>query len=338
MDNHAPGGDTPIRTDFLVSVAVVGVSWRSEDFSALEELAQKLRSRFQFWELIAVIPVSYDLSGDTLDTLRWIQNIRILRVDNVDNFYRLRLVAASEAIGDVVVLTTTDELPSMDLPELAREAYDDNAVVIMTRKTAGLVQKLFFSAMGRLTGYRIESNDTLTAGFPRTWLSPVLGRPQAEILLRFETRTTKARHRRMPVPQGRRVPRRIGESGRRIRLLMDLVSSAAPRILQAIAVLSLFVTVLAVVYGIYATLIWLFKDNVVEGWLTTSLIQVMIASFLGISLAAIAMGIVKIFDRLDESLHHTIIDEQSNVDFFSEVKDLNIEMGKALTENEGHRR
>ncbi len=325
MTSHLPVPSRPLRGDFLVSVAVVGLAWTEEQIASLRALARELGERYQFWELVVVAPITEVVAPALLKDLMGIANIRVLRVDEVDNFYRLRLAAASEAIGDVVLLTSGDELPLMDLPALADKVYETNEVVVMARERQGLLVETFLGALGYLIGYRIDPRDTLTAGFPRTWLSLVLARPDADLLLRFERRTGANQFHREPMPDRARVPRALRSMARRFRLLADLLASAAPRVLRSVAALSFAVAIFAAVYGVYAIAVWVLKENVAPGWLTTSMLQVVIVGFLGITVSAISIGIVKLLDRIEGILRYTIVDELNNVDFFSDVKGLNVE-------------
>jgi len=315
-----------LRSGFLVSVAVIGAKWSDADIAALRNLAASLAGAFRFWEIVVVISTAETAPPETQRELASIRNIRVLRVGDVDNFYRMRLAAAWEAIGDVVVLTSADELGLFDLTRLADLVYASNQVVVMTRSAGSASFALFFRLLERMTDYRIEPRDTLTAGFPRSWLGTALARPDAELRLRFELRSGSSHFRREIVPDNRLIPRRLNALGRRFRLLVDLMASAAPKVLYGVSALSFCVTILAGLYGIYAILIWLLRDDVAPGWLTTSMLQVVIAGFLGIAFSATTIGIVKLFDRIEGVLHYTIVDELNNVDFFSEIKDLNVEV------------
>lgn len=325
MASALPVPDRGPRGDFLLSLAVVGLAWTPEQVAGLGRIATRLARLYQFWEIVVVASIEEDVPPALLAQLGEIPNMRLLRVDEVDNFYRLRLAAASEAIGDVVVITTGSEMELMDLPALADKVWEGDAAIIMIRERQGLMVSLFFEILGALINYRIDPRDTLTAGFPRTWLSRVLTRPDADLLLRFERRTGGGQFIRETVPGGVQVPRALRSVGRRFRLLADLLASAAPRVLRTVSALSFAVALFAVVYGLYAVLVWLFKADVQPGWLTTSLLQVVIVGFLGVTVAGMSIGIVKLLDRIEGLLRYTIVDELNTVDFFSKVTDLNVE-------------
>ncbi|TCT06183.1 hypothetical protein [Aquabacter spiritensis] len=329
MTAPVPAGTPALRGDYLVSVGVVVLALSAPQIEALRVLAGQLAARYQFWEMVVVAPIGEEAAPALLGDLARIPNVRVLRVEAVDNFYRMRLAAASEAIGDVVLLTSLDELPLMNLPDLADRVYESDEVIVMVRGHQGALTHAFLGAIGRVIGYRIDPRDTLTAGFPRAWLSLTLPRPDADLLLRFERRTGTGRFRRAPVPPGVRVPRAPNSLGRRFRLLADLMTSAAPRVLRSVAALSLAVAVFAVVYGAYAVIVWMVKDDIAPGWLTTSALQAIIVGFLGITVAAISIGLVKLLDRIEGMLRYTIVDEVTNVDFFSKVTDLNVEIRAA---------
>lgn len=322
------------RGDFLLSLAVVGLEWTPEQIAGLNRIAGRLARRYQFWEIVVVASIEEDVPAALVAQLGEIPNMRLLRVDEVDNFYRLRLAAASEAIGDVVVITTGSEMELMDLPALADKVWEGDAAIVMIRERQGILVSVFFAVLGSLINYRIDPRDTLTAGFPRTWLSLILARPDADLLLRFERRTGGGHFRRETVPGGVQVPRALRSVGRRFRLLADLLASAAPRVLRTVSAFSFAVALFAVVYGIYAVLVWLLKENVQPGWLTTSLVQVVIVGFLGVTVAGISIGIVKLLDRIEGLLRYTIVDELNTVDFFSKVTDLNVERRHREVEEE----
>lgn len=335
METALPVAERSPRGDFLLSLAVVGLSWTPQQVAALDRVAGRLARRYQFWEIVVVASIEEDVDPALISALGGIANMRLLRVDDVDNFYRLRLAAASEAIGDVVVITTGSEMELMDLPALADKVWEQDHAIVMIRERQGLLVSAFFAVLGYLINYRIDPRDTLTAGFPRTWLSLVLARPDADLLLRFERRSGAGHFRRETVPGGVEVPRALRSVGRRFRLLADLLASAAPRVLRTVSALSFAVSVFAVIYGIYAVLIWLLKENVQPGWLTTSLVQVVIVGFLGVTVAGISIGIVKLLDRIEGMLRYTIVDELNTVDFFSKVTDLNVEMRHREPEERG---
>ena len=312
------------QADFLLSVAMVCAKDDAEALRAVNEIAGTVSSHFRFWELVVVIPFPSREGGSPLTAaLARYQNIRLLRTADVSNFYRLRLAAVAESIGDVVILTSVEEYAAMDLVGLANRVYQTDRAIVVTRP-GGHAASSVLSFASLVSGYRINARDTQTAGYPRDWLSLVLARPDAELLLRFESLSGRFALRREPA--ARSVPARRRNHLRRLRLVGELVANSAPRVLRGLSVLAALVMVMSVVYTLYVLAVWMLKEHLAEGWLTTNLVQSLTAGFLGVAVAAISMGIVKIFERLEGQLRYTIVDEINNVDLFRDIKDLNVEM------------
>lgn len=314
--------------DFLLSVAMVCARDDAAAVAAVNALAELVSSHFRFWELVVVIPFPReDGSGPTgsplTAALARYQNIRLLRTADVRNFYRLRLAAVAESIGDVVLLTSVEEYAAMDLVGLANRVYQTDRAIVVSRP-GGRVTSAMLSLASMVSGYRINAQDTQTAGYPRGWLSLVLARPDAELLLRFEQLSGRFALRREPAPGP--VPARRRNHLRRLRLVGELMANSAPRVLRGLSVLAFLVSVMAAIYTLYVLGVWMAKDHLAEGWLTTNLVQSLTAGFLGIAVAAISMGIVKVFERLEGELRYTIVDEINNVDLFRDIQDLNVEI------------
>lgn len=318
------------KFDFLVSIAIVGLPPTLESVQELSKLSARLQARFQFWEVLLVIPLSENLDERVREGFGTIPNLRILRASDSDSFYRLRLAGASEAIGDVVVLTSAAEMPLIDICAVAIETYRCGNVVVVSKDKRPLVRPIIEMFLGYLSGYHIDTRDTSTAGFPRGRLSALLTRPDAELLLRFDLRSGSNRFARMRVANFPRGTRPFKSVGRRLRLLLDLASNAGPRVLRAVAMMSLCVALASPLYVVYAFGVWAFKAEIEPGWLTTTISQAGIAGFLGIALSALSIGMVKILDRLDGIMSYTIVEELNNIDFFNEIRELNIDHGKTL--------
>lgn len=279
MADHAPHK----RIDtFLLSVGLVVPEITPDAIDVLKKIERFLSRDFEFWELLIVTPFSRKSEKSVLDeAAASIRNIRILRVADIDNFYTLRLAITSEAIGDVVVLTSLEEAVILDIPGLAQQVYQRDDVIVFSRRER-LRSLVLLPVLSIISGFNINKADTLTIGFPRSWLSLALGRRDAALLLRFEKPSSVFSFNRRNIPDNCHLPRSFNESRRRFNLLTDLLSNSSFRILQGLATVSYCVTIGAILYGVYVLFVWLFKSDISPGWLTTSMVQVSIASFLGI--------------------------------------------------------
>lgn len=315
------------KSDFLVSLVLADAAEGERYREVLIDLSARLDGAFQFWEIVVAVPeTNPEASANFASTLRGLKNVRILRI-STGNFYRRRLAGATEAIGDVVVLSSLYEIGVVDLAQLANDVYLKNEATTLVRRATGRHSSLFGSVLGALTGYRVVEHDTYTVGFPRSVLENILLRPDAEILLRFDPVSAMFAYKRVAAPPAlsRPSPQHRRNWRRRLSLAGDMIVSASPRILRGIAFTALISAIVALAYGGYAIIVRVFRP-VVEGWLTTSLLQSLTAFLLGISIAAISLGIVRVIDVLSNVERYAIVDEINNVDLVGSIEPTNVEV------------
>ena len=106
-----------MRSDLLVSVGVVDLGGPAQTVPRLIALAEGLAAAFRYFEVLYVLPERrrHELDPLAADLAR-LPNLRVLLSGEGAGVYRQRLLAASEAIGDVVALL---DLPSDQPPNPA---------------------------------------------------------------------------------------------------------------------------------------------------------------------------------------------------------------------------
>ncbi len=318
------------RQDFLISVVLADHAEGARYRDALCTLVQRLEDAFQFWEVVIAIPeTGAEETSVFKASLKGIPNLRILRLSAAGSFYRRRLAGVTEAIGDVVVLSALDEVTHIDIAALARDIYASSETVVCTGQQGnwGRPSSVLERSLSWLSGYRVDLRELLTIGFPRAMLENILQRPDAEILLRFEPLSGIFTFRRYPVAEGQKPGRRDWrDSRRRAALIGDMMINASPRTLKGLAFIAVLVACIAACYGLYAILVWLFKADIAAGWLTTSLLQSLTTFLLGISIAALSTGLVRMFELLSNEGRYAIVDEINTVDLIGNIQPANVEM------------
>jgi hypothetical protein len=313
------------RDDLLVSIGIAEAEAGEAALSMLTALASDLSVRFRYWELLIVTDV--DKAGSYDRVLETIANVRLLKVRPGTSPYRRRVAIAGEAIGDVVVISTLDEIPSLAIVSMIERARESGAMVVGRRRSTVLLNAPF-RALGASAGFRVDARDMLTTAYPRTVLNKLLNHPDPQLALRFPPNdnsitvlgqpildTASARHRRS-----------LRDSGRRVAMLQKLLVGSAPRVLGLVWSLAFLVAIVAVAFVIYAAAVWLVKEDVQPGWLTTSLALGLTAFFLGCAVFGLSIGLQKVIDLLSADLADDVVDEITSVDLFREVFDeLNVE-------------
>lgn len=312
------------RDDLLVSLCFADSVPDAETLARLKTLTAQLAARFRYWEILLIADA--DSAADYDRLMAETPNIRLLKVRRGTPFYRRRAAAASEAIGDVVVLAAIEELAALDLVEMIETAEAGGSIVIGRRNRPSLINPAL-QALGGGAGFRVDSRDMLTAAYPRTLLNRLLAHPDKLLALRFP-------------PDDHSIPvvwriggkaaapaRSLREVGRRFNLIQRLLVSSAPRVLTLVALLSLAVVLSALAFAVYAVVVWLTLPSTQPGWLTTSLVLSLTAFFLGCAIFGLSMGLQNVIEALANDLADDIVDERSSVDLFGQVmQELNVEV------------
>jgi len=321
------------REDILVSVCITDGRIDHSAAAPLRVLANLLDRHFRYWELL--IGIDAEASAQQLGLLDQISNLRLLKLRAGLSLYRKRLAIATEAIGDVVVLASLDELPLVDLADMAGEAEKAGAIVIARRRGSSLLNPAL-TAIGSSAGFRVSARDMQTAAYPRAVLAKLLAHPDSQLALRFPPADEGiiVHWRELDV---RRVPARgVSQTGRRLRLLHRLLVSCAPRVLTLVTVMSLLVALLAVLYGVYAVVVWLTFDHVQPGWFTTSAILSLAVTFLGLAVFGLTVGMHQLIEAVSRDQFDDVIEEASSLDLFSKVTgELNVDTAAALPPTAG---
>lgn len=312
------------RSDVLVSVCVTDGQPGPENVQLLRSLAERLNSRFRYWELL--VGVEADRFGHYPQVLGDIPNLRLLKLRPGTSFYRKRVAMAAEAIGDVVALVAFDELPQVDIVDFITRSNADDAIVIGQRRGSSMLNPAL-SILGNSAGFRVSARYMQTAAYPRTLLNKLLAHPDRQLALRFPPLDDGILVHLEDVRAEGAAGHGSSQSVRRLKLLHRLLISSAPRVLTLVTLGSLLLTAIAVAYAAYSIIVWLTFAHVQPGWLTTSLMLSMTAAFLGSAIFGLSIGLQKLIEVLSRDSIDDVVDEATSLDLFGKVFDeLNVEI------------
>ena len=185
---------TAPREDFLVSVCLADPLRPAADLDRLIALAATLDTVFRYWEILIV--TNGDDTYDCGALLATIKNLRILRTRSSVPFYRRRVISATEAIGDIVLLTSLEEIVGIDVADVILHAAELDRVIVGRRDRRHLLVDPVLALLGRAGGVRAGTGETLTVVYPRTILNQLLARPDRALALRFPFRIGDGNGRR----------------------------------------------------------------------------------------------------------------------------------------------
>lgn len=319
---------TTLREDILVSICFGELDGSTASFGQLAEFAEQMNAQFRFWEIILV--AAADEVEPFLPLVKDVPNIRLIKVRHGTAFYRRRVIAAAEAIGDVVVLTTVAEMPLLDVLAMIDEVNTQGALVVGRMQTVAATDLLVSTplvALGRWAGFNVGIYDMQTVGFPRTLLNQLLAHPAKELALRFLPRDVGLQQSYQTAQNKAPPLRSFRNLGRRLGLAQQLLVNLAPRLLQAVTLISSLTALMSMAFGFYVIGVWLWLPTVAPGWLTLSAMLSVTGFMLGCTTSALCLGMLFLISRGGRDDYADVAGEVNRVDLFGKVAaDLNVEI------------
>ena len=313
-----------LREDVLVSLGLTSVIPGPEGFDGLRRLSTQLNARFRYWEILVIGDA--EEAVDLTPLFDIVPNLRLIKVRAGTSAYRRRFVLASQAIGDVLAMTTAPEAASLDLVAMIETSLDEGSLVV-SRRRKGILLDPVISALGKAGGFHVSTRDMQTTVYPRSILDMLAARSDKDLALRFAPRDASVVITETLVPEEKVLERRsLRETGRRLSLIQKLMTNLAPRVLAYLSVLSALVALISFLFVFYVFGVWIFVETVQPGWITTSLLLSGTAAFLGLAIFCLATGLQMIIDLVSPDMGHDVIGETSTVDLFSDVMtELNVD-------------
>ena len=324
---QVPFRPADLREDVLVSICFGNLPADSAGFDAVAVLAQALESRFRFYEIIVVAKEGQ--RDAYLPLVKRVDNLRLFTVRDRTPLYRRRVIAADEAIGDVVLMANAGELAFLDPIDMITRAYDDQRTVLAIRP-AGLVSRTLampLIALGRMAGFKVGLRDLQTLAVPRTLLNQLLAHPDPELALRFPPRDVRIPLDVAEAAHDMPEVRAAGQLRRRFALLQRLLVYVAPSLLMVVTIASALLALMGFFYAIYILGAWIVVDEMAPGWLTLSAMLSLTAFFLGVSIMGLSLGLQQLLARADHDSFDGVVSEVNRIDLFGEVAaELNVDL------------
>jgi len=313
-----------LREDVLVSVGLTKVNPTADGFRDLRHLSRQIDAHFRYWEILVVADA--EEAAELAPLFDIVPNLRLLKVRAGTSTYRRRFVLASQAIGDVLAMTTGPEAAGLDLVAMIETSVAESSLVIGRRRRGSLLDPAI-RALGKASGFHVSTRDMQTAVYPRSILDMLAARSDKDLALRFAPRDASVRVSVTLMPEEKVLERRgLRGMGGRLSLIQKLMFNLAPRILGYLSILSALVAFVSMLFVCYVFGIWTFAEKIQPGWITTSLLLGGTAAFLGLAVFCLTSGLQMIIDLVSPDVGLDVIGESSTVDLFSDVMtELNVD-------------
>lgn len=314
------------REDVVVSVCFSELAATPATFAAIRDLAATLDAAYRFREIILVVE---DTQREAfLDIVREVPNTRLFVVRRGTEYYDRRVIAAEEAIGDLVILGHLDEIAALDVLAFLDFAERENAVTMAFRPERKPFKRLAawpFVALGKLAGFNVDPAEWQSIAMPRTLLNLLLAHDEPRLALRFPPRDP-----RLPREWFRTAAKVASRTafngvGRRLALLQTLLVYLTPTILSVVAITSALLTLVGLAYAAWIVGAVLLVDQLAPGWLTTNAMLAVSATFMGFSTLGLSLGLQHLLKQQRRLKGVSVPEEVNRIDLFQQVAfDLNV--------------
>lgn len=319
------------REDILVSVCLSDIEPSEASLAEVAALARALDARFRFREIVLVARSSDHEAF--LPLVRQVPDVRLLLVREGLSAYGRRVIAASEAIGDVVMVAAADQFGTHDHVAMIEKAAELGRIVVGLREEPKGIDRFLsitLAALGRAAGFRTRLQDGPTIALPRTLLNQVLEHSDPDLALRFVPRDPAFPTSSAYARPGTVTRREKGGAARRLGLILKMVVHMAPLMLGVVSAASALLTVLGVFFALYVFGVWLFQPVVAPGWLTLSLMLSLSAVFLGASIFGLSVGLQQLLMLLKRNGIESAPREVNRIDLFGKVAaELNVDLDRS---------
>lgn len=323
------------REDLLISVCFYDLPAEDQFFTSLMEAEKILACAYRFREIIVLADDRF--SNAFLPVVNRVDNLRLLTVNKNCSFYERRAIAAEEAIGDVVVLCSVNELDSIDFTSMVNSAAANNSIIVAKLPKIGFFTRIWLAplcSLARVAGFVLRPDHLRTMAMSRSALNGLIAHNDRQLALRFPPRSPLVTVSTVCAEDGLKPAHSLAEIGRRVQLFQRLLVYLAPKLLVAVALSSAALTLLGGGYAAYTLVTYFFATSIAPGWITTSTMLSLSAVFMGVSTLGLSLGLQQVLGRDTVSFSGTV-KEINKIDLFGRVaSELNIEVTGSLSNKE----
>ncbi|WP_298334426.1 hypothetical protein [uncultured Erythrobacter sp.] len=328
MHEPSPKSFTKQREDCVVSVCFATPPDNDETFKTIREIAGRLDEVYRFREVILVVE---DHQKDVfLPLVEEVADVRLFLVRKGTEYYERRVIAAEEAIGDLVLIAQEDEAAHLDVLAFLDHAEKSTAIALANRGARRPLKALMswpFIALGRLAGFTVNPSDFQSIALPRTLLNHILSHDEPRLALRYPPRDPRLPIAPFKAAKGVSSRSAFKDVGRRMQLLQTLLVYLTPIILSIVAISSSLLTLVGLAYAAWIVGAVLVVESLAPGWFTTNTMLAVSAIFMGVSTLGLSLGLQHLLRQQARDRGERVCEEVNRIDLFGKVADdLNVEL------------
>jgi glycosyltransferase involved in cell wall biosynthesis len=277
-----------------------------------------LKKSFSNYELVLVDDGSIDNTSQAVEELLKLHDcIRLIRLSRRFGIETAISAGLDSAIGDFVVVMIPNDDPPGVIPEMVSFCQNGPGVVTGVRPDrkgdpywAKLGAKLFYLYAYRFLKINIPENSTPFRVLSRQAVNAITQIRDQYRYIRLISNFIGYAQVEFPYTPINRSGRKHGRSfWESANMALDIIVANSLHPLRVVTILGLFAGILNLLYISYIILVYLFKDKVAEGWVTTNFQSAVMFFFIFVILTVLSEYVGRIMNETRKRPLYYVLDE-----------------------------
>lgn len=314
-----------MKKDNFISVGIVLSSDTQSD--KIKQLHKNLFERYNYFEIVLLNCQIDNTSYENI--LKSLSNIRIIELSKNIDTEIAHTTLIENCIGDYFAVMDLEHDSIGDMINMLEKAETYDVVIGKREKKIqslfeSITSKIFYKTISIFTGLKIDSMYSDLFVVNRKVIN-FITKNEDKVkflkLLKFNQSFTKYEYVYMPL--GKKSTQRTFFEN--INFTIDILVNNSQRLIRMATILSLGTAIVNLLYIFYVFIIYLVKDNIAQGWTSSSLYSSSMYFVLFLVLAVIGEYIRMILQNQKDTPLYEIVDEKSSVALFSDKKNIDKE-------------
>lgn len=299
----------------------------------ISETTKILKENFKNYELLLVDNGSTDESVQLIKKLQTIySNIRLISLSKEYEEEHARTAILDNCIGDfTIIMNINNDPPNIILPmiEKANEGFDLVIGERSHRKDNTIFErisaKFFYKISKNLTGYDLNPYDTDFICLSRKMINSLVKIRDRSRYLKYLKLEVGYKHTTIKFDRIQRTNKKKKRKlSNTISFALEIITTNSDKLLKWASLLGLTISMLNLIYVVYILGIAFFKNNVADGWVSSSVMSSIMFFFLFIIVSIISIYLSVILKESKKGSLYYISDESSSSIIYKNIEEKNI--------------
>lgn len=314
-----------MKKDSFISVGLIlNKETKIENIQILHSL---LKDKYNYFEIVMI---NHEIDTTIFkELLKTFTNLRIIELSSCVDVEVAHTALIENCIGDYCAIMDLSHDKLEDLEKMLQHTENYDVIIGKREKKIqsffeSITSKLFYKAISLFTGIKINSMYSDFFVINRkviNFITKNKDRVKFLKLLKLNNGFSKFEYSYMPL--GKKSSQRTFFEN--INFTIDVLVNYSHRLIRTATILSLTVAIINLVYIFYVMGIFMFKDNVAQGWTSSSLYSSSMYFVLFLVFAVFGEYIRIIVQNQKNTPFYEITDEKSSVALFSDKKNIDKE-------------